>query len=39
MFVMSQTMQDALNAFVEDAITKYTNHTCTGGGAADAGTD
>jgi hypothetical protein len=41
MFVMSQTMQDALNAFVQDAITKYNNHTCTGGstGVADAGTD
>ncbi len=35
MFKMSTTMQTALNKFVTDAITNYTNHTCTGG--ADGG--
>jgi hypothetical protein len=40
MFVMSQTMQTALSTFVNNAITKYNNHACSGGPApADAGTD
>jgi hypothetical protein len=30
MFVMPQAMQTALSTFVTDAITAYTNHTCTG---------
>jgi hypothetical protein len=40
MFVMSQTMQDALNTFVNDAITRYTSGACgSDAGAPDAGTD
>ena len=35
MFVVPQAMQTALSAFVTDAITSYTNHTCASG--ADAG--
>ena len=38
MFVMPSAMQTALNTFVTDAITNYTNHTCTGGDAG-AGED
>jgi len=40
MFTMSTTMQTALDKFVNDAITNYTNKTCTGGtdgGAPDGG--
>jgi hypothetical protein len=40
MFVMSQDMQTALDAFVTDALTNYTNHTCAATTPpADAGTD
>jgi hypothetical protein len=37
MFVMSSAMQTALNTFVNDGITNYTNNTCTGPGSGDAG--
>jgi hypothetical protein len=37
MFTMSQTMTDALNTFVNNAITAYNNKTCAGASASDAG--
>ena len=39
MFVMPAAMQTALNTFVTDTITNYTNGTCTGGADAGASED